>query len=63
MLRIPHCLDNQLTVNCEILKREREREIEFRGGSERHYQDVGGSKITNCVWKVPRRCPLVLLVG
>jgi hypothetical protein len=37
---------------------------EFRffrgGGSERHYQDVGGSEITNCVWKVPRRCPLVL---
>jgi hypothetical protein len=25
MLRIPHCLDNRLTVNCEIL-RERERE-------------------------------------
>jgi hypothetical protein len=27
MLRIPHCLDSRLTVNCGIL---REREIEFR---------------------------------
>jgi hypothetical protein len=36
-------------------KRERERE-ESCGGSERHYFG------TLAVWKVPRQCPLVLLV-
>jgi hypothetical protein len=55
-----------VAVYC-LLERERERErekSEFEGGgSERHCQDVGGSEITKCVWKVPRRCPLVLLVG
>jgi hypothetical protein len=43
MLRIPHYLDNPLTVNCEILRereRERERKREGGGGSETHY--VGG---------------------
>jgi hypothetical protein len=29
MLRISYCPDNRLTVNCEILERERERE--FKG--------------------------------
>jgi hypothetical protein len=52
MLRIPHCLDNRLTVNCEILEREREREKRERGDG-------------NIIFylKVPRQCPLVLLIG
>jgi hypothetical protein len=56
MLRIPHCLDNRLTVNFEILatcsstyspvrtsqeERERERERKW-WGSERHTRRGGG---------------------
>jgi hypothetical protein len=61
MLRIPHCLDNRLTVNSEIL-REREREK----GEVVVVRDttlVGGDgNIIFCL-KVPRQCPLVLLIG
>jgi hypothetical protein len=61
MLWIPHCVDNLLTVNCEIEReREREREKVRGGGSERHY-NRGGNNI--CGLKVPRHCPLVLLIG
>jgi hypothetical protein len=50
MLRIPHCLDNRLTVNCEIL-REREREkSEFRiigGGAVRGTTKMEGGVRNN----------------
>jgi hypothetical protein len=64
MLRIPHCVDNRLTVHCEILFTERERERIFLGG--RVVRDTtnssGGSEVTVAVQKVPRHSPLVLLV-
>jgi hypothetical protein len=49
MLRIPHCVDNRLTVNCEILTYLREREREryssiWGGGSERHLHKRGNNK-------------------
>jgi hypothetical protein len=60
MLRIPHCLDNRLTVNCEILK-ERERERE----KGEVVVVVTDTTIVNNIFglKVPRHCPLVLLIG
>jgi hypothetical protein len=43
--------------------RERKRE-EKLGGGEKHYSVGGGSPEQNvAVLKVPRQCPLVLLVG
>jgi hypothetical protein len=46
-------------------EREREREIEENvgGGSERHCVGVGVEKTISAILKVPRQCPLVLLVG
>jgi hypothetical protein len=45
------------------LTTERERERRKLGGSERHYRLEGGvTKHNLAVWKVPRQCPLVLLV-
>jgi hypothetical protein len=41
--------------------REREREEEEGGGSERHYISGGDGNIIFCL-KVPRQCPLVLLI-
>jgi hypothetical protein len=44
MLRVPHCLDNRLTVNCEIL-RERERENFWGGRVVRDTTNIiGGQK-------------------
>jgi hypothetical protein len=45
-------------------EREREREKKVEGGSERHYRVGGGMSFKHnlAVWKVPRQCPLVLLV-
>jgi hypothetical protein len=49
--------------NTYALKREGEREKKVGGGSERHYRFGGGCNRNNlAVWKVPRQCPLVLLV-
>jgi hypothetical protein len=77
MLRIPHCLDNRLIDGGKVVSHTvtildifhrpvSYREIERRklwGGSVRHYHVGGGySKHNLAVWKVPRRCPLVLLV-
>jgi hypothetical protein len=41
----------------------REREKKVGGGGERHYIGVGVKKTISSVLKVPRQCPLVLLVG
>jgi hypothetical protein len=49
----------------KICGREREREREREsggGGSERHYNSGGDGNIIFCL-KVPRHCPLVLLIG
>jgi hypothetical protein len=44
--------------------RERERgKSNLGGGSERHYIGVEIEKTISSVQKVPRQCPLVLLVG
>jgi hypothetical protein len=45
-----------------LRERERDREREGGGGSERHYISGGDGNIIFCL-KVPRQCPLVLLVG
>jgi hypothetical protein len=42
--------------------RERERERESGGGSERHYSRRGGFETIIFDLKVPRHCPLVLLI-
>jgi hypothetical protein len=44
--------------------RESDRRESLGGGSEIHYRVGGGvySKQNFAVWKVPRQCPLVLLV-
>jgi hypothetical protein len=45
MLRIPLCVENRLTVNCEVL-RERERQRpNVGGGIERHYNRGGAETI------------------
>jgi hypothetical protein len=45
MLRVPHYLDNQLTVNCEILReREREREKEVGRVAKDTTDKWGGGK-------------------
>jgi hypothetical protein len=45
-----------------FITRERERR-KLGGGSERHYRLEGVQPKHNlAVWKVPRQCPLVLLV-
>jgi hypothetical protein len=46
-------------------EREREKEIEIKfrgGGSERYCQKGGNKKGKIWILKVPRHCPLVLLV-
>jgi hypothetical protein len=46
-------------------ERERERKEEFRGGVEvRDTTKLRGVMKRNrfCIWKVPRHCPLVLLI-
>jgi hypothetical protein len=64
MLRISHCLNNRLTVNCEI-QRESERQREKVGEVVvRDTTTVGGGGVGNNIFglKVPRHCPLVLLI-
>jgi hypothetical protein len=43
-------------------ERERERERKLGGGSERHYYRGRGSETIIFYLKVPRHCPLVLLI-
>jgi hypothetical protein len=62
MLRIPHCVNSRLTVNCEVL-RERERERERKlGVVVRDSTIERGSETIIFDLKVPRHCPLVLLI-
>jgi hypothetical protein len=44
------------------IRRSGKREREKVGGSERHYIGEGGQETVSPVLKVPRQCPLVLLV-
>jgi hypothetical protein len=49
-----------------VRERERERERERKekvGGGRRHYIGGGVKKTICSVQKVPRQCPLVLLIG
>jgi hypothetical protein len=56
----PYSQQGSTDVSDEII-REREREG-GGGGSERHYISGGDGNIIFCL-KVPRQCPLVLLIG
>jgi hypothetical protein len=44
MLRIPHCLDNRLTVNCEILREREEFRMLMGGGAVRGTTKMLGSE-------------------
>jgi hypothetical protein len=57
-----YCENHMEHTNTLCGQRERESEREKVGGSERHYIWGGGQETISPVLKVPKQCPLVLLI-